>query len=60
MSQAYDLELQVLEVIERMERAAAEFRAKARRVQTDDERRELERRAAELKEQVSCLLPNLS
>jgi hypothetical protein len=63
MTHVYDLEAEVLAEIERLEREAQRLRDLAERPAPDaddDERRALGRRADEIKEQIGCLLPNLS
>jgi hypothetical protein len=60
MTHVYDLEAEVLAEIERLEREAQRLRNLAERPAPDDERRALGRRADEIKEQIGCLLPNLS
>jgi hypothetical protein len=60
MTHAYDLEAEVLAEIERLEREAQRIRDLAKSPAPDAEQRVLDRRAEEIKEQIGCLLPNLS
>jgi hypothetical protein len=60
MTHVYDLEAEVIAEIERLEREAQRIRDLARCPGPEDEQRVLDRRAEEIKEQIGCLLPNLS
>jgi hypothetical protein len=60
MSHVYNLETEIIDEIERLEREAQRIRERARRAHREDDQRTLGRQADEIREHIRCLLPNLS
>ena len=60
MTHVYDLEAEVLAEIERMEREAQRLRDLAKCLTAGEEQRALDRKADRIREQIGCMLPNLS